>query len=131
MQQELFNQDYPIYTININKASTTYKNIPEILAALQSKIEAHPVATYIGTFNHYAHTISLGDAGQISDEILDAQNLLCCFGKSLMDPKMLAARPRSIGVAELKGSFVISFLKAPNPAANEAMEKWITSLSKV
>ena len=131
MQQELFNQDYPIYTTSINKASTTYKNIPKILAALQSKIEAHPVATYIGTFNHYAHTISLGDAGQISDEILDAQNLLCCFGKSLMDPKMLAARTRSIGVAELEGSFVISFLKAPNPTANEAMEKWIKSLQNI
>ena len=131
MQQELFNQDYPIYTTSINKTVTTYKNIPEILAALQSKIEAHPVATYIGTFNHYEHTSSLGEAGEIADEIIDAQNLLCCFGKSLMSPKMLAARPRSIGVAELSDSFVISFLKAPNPTANEAMEKWIKALQNV
>jgi len=131
MQQETLNQDYPIYTTTIDKTAINHKNVPEILAALKSNIEAHPVATYIATFNHYAHTTSLGGAGTISDEILDAQNILCCFGKSLMDPKMLAARPRSIGVAELKDSFVISFLKAPNPAANEAMEKWITSLSKV
>ena len=128
MQQEILNQDYPIYTITIDKKTTTYQNIPKILTALQKKIEAHPVATYIGIFNHYEHTSSLGEAGEIANEIIDAQNLLCCFGKSLMDPKMLAARPRSIGVAELKNSFIISFLKAPNPTANEAMQKWIKAL---
>lgn len=127
MQQELFNQEYPIYTTTLSKKSTTYKNISEILAALQAKIETHPVATYIGVFNHYSHTLSLGEAGEIADTIFDAQNIIFCFGKSLMDPKMLAVRPRSIGVAELQSEFVISFLKAPNPTANQAMEKWIKS----
>jgi len=128
MQQELFNQEYPIYTTTLSKEMTNHKNISEILTALQVKIDAHPVATYIGLFNHYEHTRSLGEDGEIDDAILDAQNIICCFGKSLMDPKMLAVRPRSIGVAELQNVFVISFLKAPNPAANQAMEKWIKSL---
>ena len=131
MQQELFNQDYPIYTTTINKNAISHKSVSEILTARRSKIEAHPVAVYIGIFNHYEHTNSLGESGEVASEILDAQNILCCFGKSLMDPKMLAARPRSIGIAELKDSFVISFLKAPNPAANEAMEKWVKSLQNV
>jgi len=131
MQQELFNLDYPIYTTTLKKVETNHRNVTDILTALQSKIEEHPVAIYIGVFDHYKHTTSLGEAGEVAAEILDAQNILCCFGKSLMDPKMLAARPRSIGVAELQDSFVISFLKAPNPAANEAMEKWVKSLANV
>lgn len=45
-----------------------------------------------------------------------------------MNPKVLAIRPKSIGVAELANSFIISFLEAPNPAANEAMETWTLAL---
>lgn len=60
----------------------------------------------------------------ISDDIKDAKNILFCFGKELPSPLVLSVRPRSIGVVELANSFVITFLEAPNPAANEAMESW-------
>jgi hypothetical protein len=80
----------------------------------------HPVAIYIGLFDHYGHTASL-ENGTISPEIIDAKNILFCFGKELPAAEILAVRPRSIGIAEHKDDFVISFLKAPNPAANETM----------
>lgn len=127
MTQVQFKDDYPIFTMTLAKNETSVKTLSNILEQLRSKIEIHPVATYIGLFNHYAHTVSLNE-GEISPEIIDAQNILFCFGKELLVPEVLAVRPRSIGIAERKNDFVISFLKAPNPAANEAMTTWTESL---
>jgi hypothetical protein len=116
-------EKYPVFTIKIMKKETVYRTIDEIFVYLKEKIDAHPIAIYIGEFDHYAHTRSL-EEGQISPEILQAKNLLCCFGKVLPKPEVLAVRPRAIGVAEMAESFVISFLEAPNPDANRAMEQW-------
>lgn len=127
MQALLFRDEYPIFTMTLPKEKSTFTNVPEILDALQAKVDAHPVATYIGLFDHYAHTSSL-ESGEIAPEIIDAKNILFCFGKEIPSAEMLAVRPRSIGIAERQDDFVISFLKAPNPAANEAMMTWVKSL---
>jgi len=116
-------EKYPVFTIEINKNETDYNSVDEILNYFKSCIEVHPIATYIGEFDHYTHTKNL-EAGEISDEIKDAKNIICCFGKMLPKPEVLAVRPRAIGVAEITESFVISFLEAPNPDANAAMESW-------
>ena len=123
MKQITVMEKYPVFTLEIGKNETSYKNIDEIFTYLKEQIAAHPIATYIGEFDHYVHTSSL-EAGEISDEIKDAKNLICCFGKILPKPEILAVRPRAIGVAEMEDSFVVSFLEAPNPEANAAMEKW-------
>lgn len=127
MQILLFKDEYPIFTMTLAKEKSTFTNVPEILDALQAKVDAHPVATYIGLFDHYAHTSSL-ESGEIVPDIIDAKNILFCFGKEIPSAEMLAVRPRSIGIAERQDDFVISFLKAPNPAANEAMMTWVKSL---
>ena len=127
MQELIFKAEYPIFRTTLTKDGTTFKSVPEILDALKSKVNAHPVATYIALFDHYAHTSSL-ESGEIAPEIIDAKNILFCFGKEIPSAEMLAVRPRSIGVAERQDDFVISFLKAPNPAANEAMMTWVKSL---
>lgn len=127
MRQALFQEKYPIYTLEIDKSETHYVSVDEILAFFKSKIDEHPVVSYIGTFDHYAHTKSLKD-GKVSDLILDAKNILFCFGKELPSPCVLSVRPRSIGIAEMDDAFVVTFLEAPNPMANEAMEKWALSL---
>jgi len=116
-------EKYPVFTLEIGKNETSYKNIDEIFTYLKEQIAEHPIATYIGEFDHYAHTSSL-EVGEINPEIKDAKNLICCFGKVLPKPEILAVRPRAIGVAEMADSFVVSFLEAPNPEANAAMEKW-------
>jgi hypothetical protein len=123
MKQITVMEKYPVFTLEIGKNETNYKNIDEIFAYLKEQIAAHPIATYIGEFDHYAHTSSL-EVGEINPDIKDAKNLICCFGKVLPKPEILAVRPRAIGVAEMEKSFVVSFLEAPNPDANAAMEKW-------
>ena len=127
MQELLFKNEYPIFTMTLKKSATSFSTVKEIIDKLQTKVISHPVATYIGLFDHYKHTTCL-EGGQVSSEIIDAQNILFCFGKELLVPEVLAVRPRSIGVAERKDDFVLSFLKAPNPAANDAMIMWTESL---
>ena len=128
MKQITVMEKYPVFTIEITKNETIYKSVDEILTYLKNKIEAHPIATYIGEFDHYAHTSSL-EVGEISDAIKNAKNIICCFGKVLLKPEVLAVRPRAIGVAEMADSFVVSFLEAPNPEANAAMENWVKSIA--
>ena len=127
MQELLFKNEYPIFSMTLKKNETSCTSVQAILDNLQAKIEAHPVATYVGLFNHYKHTSCL-EGGKVSTDIIDAQNILFCFGKELLVPEILAVRPRSIGIAERNNDFVLSFLKAPNPVANEAMVKWVEAL---
>ncbi len=127
MRQALFQEKYPVYTLEVDKSETTYGSVDEILAFFKTRIDEHPVVAYIGVFDHYAHTKSLKE-GVVSDQILAAKNILFCFGKELTSPCVLSVRPRSIGVAEMNDAFVVTFLEAPNPMANEAMEQWALSL---
>ena len=128
MKQITVMEKYPVFTLEINKNETSYKNIDEIFTYLKEQIAAHPVAIYIGEFDHYAHTSSL-EVGEINAAIKDAKNLICCFGKKLPKAVILAVRPRSIGVAEMPENFVVSFLEAPNPDANATMEKWVKGIA--
>jgi hypothetical protein len=130
MRQVTVMEKYPVFEIDIKKDETTFKSVDEIITHLKSSIESHPVAVYIATFDHYSHTKSLAD-GKLSEDILDAKNIICCFGKELPKANLLAVRPRSIGVVELKNEFVISFLEAPNPVANGAMESWVKSVANI
>jgi hypothetical protein len=130
MKQITVMEKYPVFTIEIAKNETTYKSVDEILSYLKEQIELHPIAIYIGEFDHYTHTKNL-EVGEIAKEIKDAKNIICCFGKMLPKPEVLAVRPRAIGVAEMTESFVISFLEAPNPDANAAMEKWAKNIANI
>ncbi len=128
MKQSMLMEKYPISEMDIMKSETTFSTVDEVIAYLKEKIDAHPVATYIATFDHYTHTKNLGEAGEISADILDAKNIICCFGKQLPKPTLLAVRPRAIGVAELKDKFVVSFIDVPNPQAHEFMVAWVKSI---
>ncbi|HQR74517.1 MAG TPA: hypothetical protein PLH07_07170 [Sulfurovum sp.] len=130
MKQTTFMEIYPIREIDIKKTQTRFNTVDEIIAYLKTKIDEHKVATYIATFDHYAHTASL-DEGTISPEILDAKNIIFCFGKELPKAQVLAVRPRSIGVAERSEDFVLSFLVAPNPTANTTMIEWCKSIANL
>ena len=127
MEKQNLQNKYPLFTIEIKKNKCLKKNIFEILTFLKDKIEQHPIAHFIGVFDHYSHTKKLKE-GEINSVILDAQIILFCFGEKLETPLQLAARPRAIGISESKASFTISFLDAPNPLFNVVMEKWIKSL---
>ncbi|SFO98592.1 DUF6858 family protein [Hydrogenimonas thermophila] len=130
MTQKIFKEKYPIYELIIDKSETTYKTVDEIINYFKGKIEEHPVTAYIAIFDHYAHTSSLS-VGNISENIKDAKNIVFCFGKELPTPEVMAVRPRSIGVTDIGDKFVIIFMEAPNPQANETMENWAKSIKNI
>jgi Family of unknown function (DUF6858) len=123
MKQTLLQETYPVFTLEVEKSETTFKSVDDVLQFLKDKIDANKAARYIATFDHYAHTKAL-EEGRIDKSILDAKNIVFCFGFTIPNPQILGIRPRSIGVAEMKNSFVISFMEAPMPVANVAMETW-------
>jgi len=127
MKKTIFMDKYPVYTLEISKNETTLKNVDEILAYYKAKVEAHPIATFISIFDHYSHTKAL--EGEINPEIKDAKNIVFCFGAALPNTKILAARPRSIGVAELENSFMIEFLEAPMEKLHDVMEAWSKAIA--
>jgi hypothetical protein len=127
MKQSLLMERYPIFTLQIDKAETPYGSVDEIIAYFKERVDAHPSATFIAVFDHYAHTRALSD-GRIGSSIQAAKNIVFCFGLTLPDPRALALRPRSIGVAETKSGFLVTFMEAPMPVANAAIEEWAKGL---
>lgn len=126
MKKTIFMDKYPVYTLELLKNEINQKNVAEIIAYFKEKIESHKIAKFIAIFDHYAHTKSLN--GQINPEILDAQNIIFCFGPAIPNTKILAARPRSIGVCELDDKFIVEFIEAPKEELHDLMEAWAKSL---
>ncbi len=129
MKKVIFKEKYPVFTTEILKRETRFKHTDNMIEYLKTKIEEHCIASYITVFNHYAHTKYL-DGHSIMDGILDAKNLIFCFGKEIPTPKILAVRPRSIGVCEFEDRFEINFLEAPKETLQKEMEGWIKELKK-
>jgi hypothetical protein len=129
MDKTILLDKYPVYSQVIDKNDTECKNVDDVLARLKEKIEAHPIASYIGDFDHYAHVAEQA-AGKIADEIKASKHALFCVANAIPNPLIAAARPRAISVAELVDKFVISYLEAPVETANQLMTDWITSLKK-
>ncbi|NPA50835.1 MAG: hypothetical protein GXO02_04320 [Epsilonproteobacteria bacterium] len=129
MKQTIFKDKYPIWTLELNKSEVKFDSFEEIINYFIEKINAHPIAKYIATFDHFNHTKSLKD-GEINPEIKNVQNVIFCFGKEIPNTKVAAVRPRSIAVCELEDKFVIEFLEAPNEKLHSVMEDWAKSLRK-
>ncbi len=120
-------EKYPVYSLQVEKTETGKQSVEEIIEYFRQRIDEHPVARFIAVFDHYSHTRALDD-GFIDDEILDARDIIFCFGLAIPAPEVMAVRPRSIGVVERENDFVISFMEAPMPMANSAMESWARGL---
>jgi len=127
VKKSILQDKYPVFALELNKSETDFKTADEIIDHLKARIEDHTAARFIAVFDHYAHTESLED-GEISTDILDAKNIVFCFGIALPTASVMAVRPRSIGVTEMADTFVINFLEAPMPVANTAMENWAMAL---
>ena len=129
MKHTLLQEKYPVFTLEVEKQETDFGTLDEIVDYLKTCIESHRVSRFIATFDHYAHTKGL-EEGQVDELILGAMSIVFCFGITLPCPQAMAVRPRSIGVVELADSFVITFMEAPMPVANSAMEMWARSIRK-
>jgi hypothetical protein len=127
MKQTLFNERYPLFVMELEHGETRFDSVDAICEYFRGRIEQHPCARFITTFDHYGHTCALDD-GYVASDIHAAKNVLFCFGLALPSAEVLGLRPRSIGVAGTDHGFVISFMEAPMPIANAAMEDWAMGL---
>lgn len=126
MEASLFQDKYPVFTQTIAKSSSQYDSVEGYLTYFKQCIEENEKSMFISTFDHYAHTQSID--GDISDDILAAKHVLFCFGMKLPNPLAMAVRPRSIGVTEYEDRFVVSFMEAPNPKAQQWITEWIEAI---
>ncbi len=127
MNKTVIQDMYLVTTQEVAKTNTTYTSVQEIEVFLKAQMQAHPVVAYIGTFDHYAHTASL-EGGMIPADIKAAINVMCCFGIAIPNPVFMGVKPLSIAVVETTNSFVLSFVEAPAPSAQQAMESWVAAI---
>jgi hypothetical protein len=126
MEQKLALGKYPIFSKEIAKSSTKFSSAKDIISYFKEQIDAHPMVAYIGSFDHYGHTTSIG--GQIPADMKDIQNIIFCFGPQVPNADIVAVRPRSIGVVELENSFIVNFMEAPGAMPNQTMMQWVAGL---
>lgn len=129
MKSMTIKDTYPVQALVLNKEEAKFAHTDEIVTYIEEKIAAHPVAAYIATFDHYAHTKNIPDH-EMDEKIIDVKIVVFCFGKELPVPQIAAVRPRSIAIVEEADKFTITFLDAPNPQAHEAMENWVKGVKK-
>lgn len=128
MKKTIFMDKYPVFSLELSKDEVNVKNTQEVVAYFKEKIESHPIAKFIAVFDHYTHTKDLN--GEILEGLIDAQNVVFCFGAAIPNTKILAARPRSIGVCEFEDKFIIDFIEAPKEELHNLMESWAKALKK-
>ncbi|MBN2824333.1 MAG: hypothetical protein JXQ76_03335 [Campylobacterales bacterium] len=126
MQKMIFMDKYPIYETTLSKKSAAYDNVQEVIAYLKAKIDSDSVATYIAQFDPYTHTASLG--GEIHPDIVEAKEIIFCFGQKLLNSTVVAVRPRAIGVIDTGENLVINFMEAPNEPSTNTMIEWVNEL---
>jgi hypothetical protein len=126
MKKTVVMEKYPVCSLELKKSDISQNSVKELIDYFKVKIDEHKIATYIALFDHYSHTKCIG--GEISSDIKDAQNIIFCFGQVIPNSKILAARPRSIAIAELEGSFMIEFMEAPKEEMTNIMIDWTKAL---
>lgn len=122
-----FQEKFPVFSQQVPK-NAQLPSFELLINQLKEKIHGHPIAKHIADFDHHTHTRQL--EGDMPDGILNAANLIFCFGPKIEETRMLAVRPRSFGIAEFSDHFVISFIEAPSPQATNTMKEWIHDLTK-
>lgn len=127
MKQMLLQEKFPVFKLEVNKSETNFKSAQELINYFKQLIDDHEVTRFIGEFDHYSHTKGLKD-GHVNEMIIDARNIIFCFGTHLPKAEILALRPRSIGIAETLSYFVVTFMEAPMALANDTMEAWVKSI---
>ncbi|MDQ1264137.1 MAG: hypothetical protein QG559_1138 [Campylobacterota bacterium] len=128
MKKTVFMDRYPVYSLELLKSEMRVSTIKEIVEYFKEKIKNHPIATFIAVFDHYSHTKALN--GQIVEGLLDAQNVIFCFGQAIPSTKILAVRPRSIGICEFEDRFIIDFMEPPREELYAVMQEWVKGLLK-
>ncbi len=88
MEKINYKEKYSIFSKEYSKSKIDFKQLDDISKYFIKKIEIYEFAEYIGIFDHYGHTSNI-NTGIIYNEIIRAKNILFCFGKKLLEPKIL------------------------------------------
>jgi len=126
MDKSIFMDEYPLFSIKLNKNEIEQKTIEELVDYFKNKIEHQNIAILLTVFDQYQHTTNIG--GPINPEIKAAVNIVFGFCPAIPNTKVMAVRPRSYGICELEDSFTIDFLKAPAETYQKIMEDWVDEL---
>lgn len=127
--EKLSDYEYPIFKTEIMKTDTEFNTMEKMCDEITRIIKSDPKLTWLCDFDHMKHTIDVVK-GPVREDIKAARCLVFCFGISIPNPLVLAARPRSFGVVDVGDKFIISFLAAPREGTNETMTAWIDGLVK-
>lgn len=126
MEYSIFHDKYPIFSRTIAKSDTRFTSVDDILNYLENCINANEKSVYIARFDHATHTKNID--GELAPNITEAKHIIFCFGMKLPTPAAMAVRPRSIGVSDIGDSFVVNFMEAPNPIAQDWMLEWVEAI---
>lgn len=129
MKQVQLLEKFPVFTLEIAKAETSYQNTDEVIDYLKSKVEEHPAGHFIAVFDHYNHVKE--QDGKIDESIQNSKNLLFCMSNAIPNAMIASVRPRSIAVNELSDKFVVNFMEAPMEAPTNAMIDWVSAIKNV
>lgn len=128
MKKTIFMEKYPVFSLELLKNEIKVSSANEAVEYFKEKILKHPIAEFISVFDHYSHTKKLG--GEMIDGLIDAKNIIFCFGQAIPNTKILAVRPRSIGICEFNDKIVIDFIEAPKEELHAVMEGWAKELKR-
>jgi hypothetical protein len=117
---------YPVWIEEIAKADTFYRNVDEIVAALQARVARHAQASWIGVCDHYGLNLRLGE--RLPAAMQDARIALLCDAPALSGTAFLALQPCAIGVADMGNRFVFSFMERPDAAGNGFLRQWLDGM---
>ena len=120
---------YHIQTMGFSKDDAKFATADEAIAFIKDQVDAHPIAAYIATFDHYTHTKNLPQH-RIADDIVDVKMAIFCFGPDISIPQLAGVRPRSISVVEHTDKFTVTFMNAPAPFIQDTMSEWVKQLKK-
>ena len=126
METKIIMDTYPVQMKTFTKMDMTLNSVEKLIQYFISKIDADPMAVHIATFDHYAHTKDHN--GEISPDILDAKNIIFCFGPKLLKPVAVGLRPRSIGIVDLGDKLQVNFMSPPAAPIREKMTKWVEEI---
>jgi len=128
MKRMLFKEKYPVCTLEVLKSEIKYEHIDEIITFLRTKIEENPVAVFIAIFDQLAHCKK--NNGTAEEGLIGAKNLVFCLGKDIPSSKIMAVKPRSIGISEFEDKFELGILETPNAEAHVTLQSWIKEIKK-
>jgi hypothetical protein len=129
MKETLNQVSYPLFTLEVSRDECRFPSLEALAEYFEACISEHPLALLVGRFDHLSHTGRLSE-GWVDNEIQGAMSIVFCFGITLPDPTAMATRPRSIGITDLGDRWMISFLEAPMPVVNAALERWSRGVAK-